>query len=153
MTACDPDVAFEPDQAPVAVQLVAFVEDHVSVLWPPAATWVGTAEIVTVGGGTTVTVVDFDALPPVPVHVRVYVEVEVGFTTCEPESALAPDHAPLAEQDVALADAQVSVLGPPEATCAGFAVSETEGGAGGAVTVTYAVSVATQNGVQMQLTV
>jgi hypothetical protein len=46
-----PDVAFEPDQPPEAVQLVAFVEDHVRVEVPLLATLVGLADNVTVGAG------------------------------------------------------------------------------------------------------
>jgi hypothetical protein len=44
-----PDVAFVPDQAPEAVQEVAFVEDQVSVDDPPLVTAVGFAVIDTVG--------------------------------------------------------------------------------------------------------
>jgi hypothetical protein len=51
-----PDVALLPVQAPLAVQLVAFVDDQVSVLALPLVTLVGFAPIVTVGAGFTVTV-------------------------------------------------------------------------------------------------
>ena len=56
-----PDVAFEPLQAPLAVQLVASVDDQVRFDVPPDATVVGAAEINTVGAGVdvvTVTVAD-----------------------------------------------------------------------------------------------
>lgn len=44
-----PLVAFAPDHAPLAVQEVALVEDHVSVVVAPATIVVGAAVIVTVG--------------------------------------------------------------------------------------------------------
>ena len=47
----DPDCALVPDQPPPAVQLVAFVDDHVTVDDPPVATLSGLAANVTVGGG------------------------------------------------------------------------------------------------------
>jgi hypothetical protein len=61
-----------PLQPPEAAQEVAFVEDHVRVAAAPLATVVGLAASVTVGAGAfTVTVADWDALPPPPVQVRV----------------------------------------------------------------------------------
>ena len=48
-TVVDPDNAFEPDQLPEAVQLVAFAVDQESVEDPLMATFVGDAEIVTTG--------------------------------------------------------------------------------------------------------
>jgi len=50
----DPEVARLPVHAPLATQLVAFVEDHVSVALAPLATEVGLAVIDTVGAGTDV---------------------------------------------------------------------------------------------------
>ena len=46
---CEPEVAFEPDHAPLAVHDVAFALDHVSVDDPPELIDVGDAESVTVG--------------------------------------------------------------------------------------------------------
>jgi len=46
---CEPDVAFDPDHAPLAVQEVALVLDHVSVDELPPVTNVGDAERVMVG--------------------------------------------------------------------------------------------------------
>jgi hypothetical protein len=65
-----PDVAFDPVHAPLAVQLVASVEDQVSIDEPPVAILVGFADMVTVGatGAVTATVVDWLPSPPVPVH-------------------------------------------------------------------------------------
>ena len=56
----EPLKALEPDQAPDAVQLVAFVDDHANVDPVPLATVLGLALIVTVaaGLGLTVTVAD-----------------------------------------------------------------------------------------------
>ncbi len=44
-----------------------------------------------------------------------------------PETALAPDHAPEAEQEVASVEDQTSVEDAPLATDAGFAASDTVG--------------------------
>lgn len=67
---CEPLFASVPDQAPVPVQAVAFVADQLSVELLPLTTLLGLAVKVTVGAGAvTVTVVDCEALPPVPVHV------------------------------------------------------------------------------------
>ena len=66
-----PEVALSPNQAPEAVQELAFVEDQVSVEDPPFATDCGVAASDTVGaGGNTVTVAVALALPPEPVQVR-----------------------------------------------------------------------------------
>ena len=66
-----PLVDLLPVHAPLAVQLVAFVEDHARVEEPPLVTLLGVAVKVTVGAATTVTVADWLLLPPVPVQVRV----------------------------------------------------------------------------------
>lgn len=59
-----------PDQPPEAVQAVALVEDQVKVAAVPLVTVLGLAEKLTVGAGVvTVTVADWVALPPLPVHV------------------------------------------------------------------------------------
>lgn len=66
----EPLVALVPDQAPVALQEVAFVDDQVKVDVPPLATVLGPALKVTVGAGAvTDTVADCVALPPPPVQV------------------------------------------------------------------------------------
>src|SRR4051812_18524356 len=62
-----PEVALVPDQPPEAVQLVAFVEDQISVEAPPLVTDVGSAASDTVGNvdaPVTVTLADTLALPP-----------------------------------------------------------------------------------------
>jgi hypothetical protein len=69
---CEPLVALVPDQAPEAVQAVAWFEDQVSVEPLPLATVLGLATSATVGAGwVTDTVVVWLALAPVPVQVRV----------------------------------------------------------------------------------
>ncbi len=68
---CEPLVALLPVQAPEAVLLVAFVLLHVSIELLPLETAVGFAVRLTVGAGLaadTVTVVDRELLPPVPVQ-------------------------------------------------------------------------------------
>ncbi|QKK11966.1 MAG: hypothetical protein HND59_10605 [Pseudomonadota bacterium] len=68
-----PDVFFEPDQAPDAVQPEALLVDHVSEEFAPKATVAGLALRVSVGvaGTTTVTVMDSLVVPPSPVQVKV----------------------------------------------------------------------------------
>jgi hypothetical protein len=52
---CVPEVGWAPDHEPDAVQLVAFVELHVSVEAEPDATFVGDADSVSVGADSCVT--------------------------------------------------------------------------------------------------
>ena len=69
---CEPLTALLPDQAPEAVQEVAWVLDHVRVELAPLATVLGLAVKLTVGAAdVTVTVADCAALPPAPVQVSV----------------------------------------------------------------------------------
>ena len=69
---CDPLVPKVPDQAPDAVQEVALVELQVRVELPPLPTLVGLAVKMTVGvAALTVTVANWEAVPPVPVQARV----------------------------------------------------------------------------------
>ncbi len=69
---CEPLKPLLPDQAPDALQAVAFVDDQASVELAPLAIVLGLALRFTVGvGGVTDTVTDCDALPPIPVQVRV----------------------------------------------------------------------------------
>jgi len=130
-----PDVACVPLHPPVAVQLVAFVDDHVREELAPLATDVGLAVKVTVGADVvpleleTVSTTEELILPPVPEHVRVYVPVAVtGPTVWDPDVALEPDQAPLAEQLVAPEELQVRTLDWFAWSVVGFAVRETEGG-------------------------
>jgi hypothetical protein len=69
-----PDVLRLPDQPLDAVQLVALVEDQVSVDVPPLPTCVGFAEILTVGTGgiaLTAIVAVCDVEPPGPLQFSV----------------------------------------------------------------------------------
>ena len=68
----EPFTGWLPDHAPEAVQAVALVEDQVKVELPPLATVLGLALRLTVAVffGLTVTVVDWTALPPVPLQVN-----------------------------------------------------------------------------------
>jgi hypothetical protein len=69
---CEPLKPLLPDQAPLAVQPVAFADDQVSVELAPLAIVLGLALRLTVGaGGVTDTVTDCVALPPVPLQVSV----------------------------------------------------------------------------------
>jgi hypothetical protein len=65
-------VAFVPDQAPEALQLVALVDDQFRVALPPRAMALGPTLRFTLGAADfTVTVADWVALPPVPLQVRI----------------------------------------------------------------------------------
>jgi hypothetical protein len=66
-----PLVGSLPDQPPDAMQLLAFVEDQLSVAEPPLLTLAGLALRLTAGAAETFTVTDWLALPPGPVHVSV----------------------------------------------------------------------------------
>jgi hypothetical protein len=70
---CEPLVALEPDQAPEAVQEVAFVVDQLRVELLPLTMELGLAARLTVGAGVgevTETVAAWVALPPLPVQVN-----------------------------------------------------------------------------------
>jgi hypothetical protein len=129
---CVPDVALVPDQAPEAVQLVAFVDDHVSTEVPPLITLVGLALSETVGcGGAAVTVIVTlrCALPPGPLQESVAVVFEVrGPSESLPDVAFAPLQPPEAVQDVASVLDQVSVTLSPLVTLLTFELSVTVGG-------------------------
>jgi len=67
-----PVAALAPDQAPDAIQDVAWVADQDSMEPLPLATVLGLAEKLTVGAGVvTETVADWAALPPLPVQLSV----------------------------------------------------------------------------------
>jgi hypothetical protein len=78
------------------------------------------------------------AVPPVPLHAMVKVEVLVSAPVdFEPAVASVPVHAPDAVQAVALLEDHVSVAAPPLVTVVGEALRDTLGA--GAETVTVAV--------------
>ncbi len=98
---------------------LVFVVDHVSVDAPLYATVDEFAVSVTVGAGAgcTIMVTELLALPPVPMHDKVYVAVVVSAVrVCELAIALLPIHAlptgPLAVQDDALTTDHVKLLEP-----------------------------------------
>ena len=135
----EPLMGLTPDQAPEAVQAVALLEDQVKTALPPLAIVLGLAAMATVGtGGVTDTVVDWVALPPVPVQVSKYVALAVkALVDCEPLMPLTPDQAPEAEHEVALLDDHVSVEAAPLAIVLGLALKLTVA-VGVAATVTVA---------------
>jgi hypothetical protein len=117
----------------VPTQLIAFVEDQVSVDDWPLMIDEGEAEMLAVGAGAavTVTVSDCVADPPAPVHFSVYFVVAVGETVSVPEIPVAVKLVPV--QDVALVEDQVSVEALPSMIDEGVAASLAVGV--GAVTV------------------
>jgi hypothetical protein len=124
-----PFVGCAPVQPFDALHVLAFVEDQVSVEVVPLLTVVGFAEIVTTGVlEFTVTVADWEALPPAPVQesINIVVEVRAGVDTLPLRPSL-PVQPPDAVQDVALAETQVSVEVAPLAIVLGFAESVTTG--------------------------
>jgi hypothetical protein len=116
----------------LAVQEVAFVDDHVKVTGACATLTVGFAasETVSPAGGTEI-VTACCAVPPAPTQTSEYVAVAVsGPMVCEPLVGSDPDHPPPAAQVVALVLDQVRVASPPEATVVALADRETVGVAG-----------------------
>lgn len=113
-----PDVFFAPGHTPgpEAVQPAAFVDDHASVDALPLATLVGFAvsDTVGVGGGggvpCTETVTVWDTLPPSPLHASEKLLVVASAPVDSlPDVPRLPDHAPAAEQALALVADHVSV--------------------------------------------
>jgi hypothetical protein len=126
----EPLTGLFPDQAPEAVQDVALVEDQVKLELLPLATVLGLALMLTVavGFGLTVTVVDWAALPPLPLHVNVYVAfADSAPVDCDPLIGLAPDQAPDAVHELAFVVAQVKVELLPVTKELGFAFRLTVG--------------------------
>jgi hypothetical protein len=121
---CEPFTALVPDQAPEAVQAVAFAEDQLSVALPPLAIALGPTLRLTVGiGDLTETVVDCVALPPGPLQVKVYVVLaSTAPVDIVPLTALLPDQPPEAVHAVELVDDQVMVVLLPWETVLGFAL-------------------------------
>ena len=113
--ALEPAVASEPVQPPEAVHAVALVEDQLSVVPPPLATVLGLEVIETVGAAEgapalTATVAVWVALPPGPVHVKVYVAVAFSAPVdFEPLVDTGPFQAPEPPQAVAFVELQASI--------------------------------------------
>lgn len=137
-----PPVALVPLHPPLAVQLVALVDDQLSVDDPPLTTVVGFAVSVTEGGDgcVTVTLTDCVADPPTPLHVSANAELaDKGPVEADPDVALVPLQLPDATQLVALVEDHVSVAAPPATTDGGETDSETDGD--GTEATTFAVTV------------
>lgn len=101
----EPLAVLLPLHPPVAVQLVVVVLDHVSVAVELYDTVIGPADpfasksTVGAGGGLTVTCTESVAVPPGPVHPKVYVWLVVSAPVdCVPLTPTLPDHDPLAVQ-------------------------------------------------------
>ncbi len=124
------------------MQAVALVEDQVNVELPPLATLVGLALSETLGGvAETVTVADWDAEPPAPLHVSVNVVVVVRAEVVRvPLVGSLPVQPPEALQEVAFVEDQVRVEVAPCATVLGLAEIVTAGA--GVVTETVAACTA-----------
>jgi hypothetical protein len=131
-----PEVAPPVENPPAAVQLVASVEDQVSVEdWPLLIVFgEAVSEAVGIEGAITVMVTDCNAeVPPGPVHWNVNVVSEVRGSVRPLPFRLSPvggvrlDQGPPAVQLVAPVEAHVSVDRSPEATEIGEAVSEVVG--------------------------
>jgi hypothetical protein len=132
-----PAVERKPVQLPEALQLVASVDDHDNVAALPMTTLAGLTPSVTVGGGgVTVRVALLVRVPPAPVQLSVYDSAPTlaGVTTVLPLSARAPLQAPVAVQEDALIEDQLSVAVLPRTIAAGLTVMVTVGEA--RVTVT-----------------
>jgi hypothetical protein len=126
-----PLTALAPDQAPEAAHEVALVADQVNVALPPLLSALGPTLRLTVGAeALTVTVADCVALPPVPVHVSVYVALaDIAPVDCEPLTGLLPLQSPDAVQAVAFVADQVSQEMDPRASVLGDALNCTAGAA------------------------
>jgi len=128
-----PLVARAPLQSPVAVQLVALLEDQASCDALPCTIAVGFAVRLSVGAGTvTLTVTVRDAVPPGPVQVSTNPVVAFSAAlVAVPDVGRAPVQPPDAVQLVAPVVLQVSVVVPPCDTDAGLAVRLTVGNGAG----------------------
>jgi hypothetical protein len=127
---CDPVMALAPCQAPEAEHEVALLDDQVRVDALPLPMVLGLALklTVTVGFALTVTVAVCAAVPPAPMHVRVYTEVLVSAPVdCVPVIAVAPDQAPEATHEVAFVDDHDSIALLPLFIALGLTLSVTVG--------------------------
>jgi hypothetical protein len=124
-----PLVGWLPDQPPEAVQLLALLEDQLSVADPPLLTVVELALRLSAGAGVeTLTVTDWLALPPDPLQVSVKVVVLLRPPVLAlPLVGSFPDQPPDAVQLVALVEDQLSIADPPLLTLLGVALRVTVG--------------------------
>jgi hypothetical protein len=140
--AVPPRADFDPVHPPEAEQDVAFWAAQVSVAAAPRVMVLGFALKVTIGAAwRTLAVADCEAEPPAPVQVSTNVALAVsGPVETEPLTALAPLHAPEAEQEVALFADQVSVALLPVFTVLGLTLNLTTGGSAVTLTVVDCVT-------------
>jgi hypothetical protein len=126
-----PLLARVPLQPPDATQDDALVAVQVRVDALPCETLVGLALNETVGAAVdTVTVADCEALPPVPVQVKVNFDVEVSAgVVAVPLVVFAPVHPPEAAQDVAFVEDHTRAEVAPLFTVVGLADKVTVGAA------------------------
>lgn len=95
-----------------------------------------------VGGASTATVTEADAVPPAPAHVITNVAVCAKLPMVSvPSAERGPVQALLARQLVALVEAQLSSVEPPAGTLFGLADKVTAGSDGGALTATETLAV------------
>ena len=125
-----PLVALLPAQPFDAIQVVASVDDHISVELDPLASELGLALRVTVGGGVvtgglvTVTVAEAWVLAVALEQTSVKVLVEVSTPVLSvPLVDFVPDHAPDAEHCVAFVDDHVNIAVLPLIIDCGLAAS------------------------------
>jgi len=131
-----PLVGSLPDQPPLPVQLLAFVEDQLSIAEPPLVTVVGLALRVTVGGAETLTVTAWLALPPGPLQASVKVVVVLSAPVLAlPLVGSLPDQPPEAAQLLAFVEDQLSIADPPLLTVEGLTLRLTVGLPTAALTV------------------
>ena len=123
-----PLVGSFPDQPAEAVQLLALLDDQLSIADPPLLTVVGLALRPTVGGAETSTVTDWLALPPGPLQASVKVVVALSAPVLVlPLVGSLPDQPPEAVQLLSLVDDQLSIADPPLLTVVGLALRLTVG--------------------------
>ena len=123
-----PLVGSFPDQPADAVQLLALLDDQLSIADPPLLTVVGLALRPTVGGAETLIVTDWLALPPGPLQASVKVVVALSAPVLVvPLVGSLPDQPPEAVQLLAFVDDQLSIADPPLLTVVGLALRLTVG--------------------------
>ena len=123
-----PLVGSLPDQPADAVQLLALLDDQLSIADPPLLTVWGFALRPTVGGSEIFTVTDLLALPPGPLQRSVKVVVALSAPVLAlPLAGRLPDQPPEAMQLLALVEDQLSIAAPPLLTVSGLALRLTVG--------------------------
>ena len=110
------------------MQLLALLDDQLSIADPPLLTVVELALRPTVGGAETLTVTDWLALPPGPLQASVKVVVALSAPVLVlPLVGSLPDQPPEAVQLLALVEDQLNIADPPLLTVVGLALRLTVG--------------------------